>query len=76
MSDSLNPTDYSLLGSSVHRISQASLLEWVAIPFPGVLPDPGVEPISPTFQADSLPLSHWGNLHNVRILSPVLFRAK
>ena len=76
MSDSLNPTDYSLLGSSVHRISQASLLEWVAIPFSGDLPDPGMEPISPTFQVDSLPLSHWGNLHNVRIVSSVLFRAK
>ena len=28
-----NPMDYSLSGSSVHGIFQASLLEWVAIPF-------------------------------------------
>ena len=28
-----NPMDYSLLGSSVHGILQARILEWVAIPF-------------------------------------------
>ena len=28
-----NPMDYSLLGSSVHRILWARVLEWVAIPF-------------------------------------------
>ena len=28
-----NPVGYSPLGSSVHRILQASILEWVAIPF-------------------------------------------
>ena len=27
-------------------------------PSPGDLPDPGTEPESPAFQADSLPLSH------------------
>ena len=27
------PMDYSLLGSSVHGILQARILEWVAIPF-------------------------------------------
>ena len=27
------PMDYSLLGSSVHGISQARILEWVAISF-------------------------------------------
>ena len=30
-------------------------------PPPGDLPDPGIEPWSPTLQADSLPLSHQGN---------------
>ena len=29
----LTPMDYSLLGSSVHGILQARVLEWVAIPF-------------------------------------------
>ena len=32
-----NPMDYSPTGSSVHRISQVRMLEWVAIPFPGDL---------------------------------------
>ena len=31
-------------------------------PFPEVLPNPGIEPSSPTLQADSLPLSHDGSL--------------
>ena len=30
-------------------------LEWVAYPFPGDLPDPGIEPGSPTLQVYSLP---------------------
>ena len=30
-------------------------------PFPGDLPDPGIEPLSPALQADSLPLSHQGS---------------
>ena len=42
-----NPMDYSLPGSSDHGISQASILEGVAIPPPGDLPDPGVKPASP-----------------------------
>ena len=32
MSDSLQPMDYGLPGSSVHEILQARILEWVAIP--------------------------------------------
>ena len=47
--------DCSLPGSSVLGIFQARLLEWVAIPFPEDLPDPGIEPRSPALQADSLP---------------------
>ena len=34
MSDSLDPTDYSLPGSVVHGILQAQILEWAAISFP------------------------------------------
>ena len=33
MSNFCNPMDYSPPGSSVHRILQARILEWVAIPF-------------------------------------------
>ena len=50
-----DPVDRSLPGSSVHGILQAGILEWVAIPSPGDLPNPGIEPRSPGLQADSLP---------------------
>ena len=30
-------------------------------PFPGDLPDPGIQPASPALQADFLPLSHQGD---------------
>ena len=39
-----DPMDCSPPGSSVHRILQARILEWVAISFSGDLPDQGVEP--------------------------------
>ena len=41
-------------GSSVHGIPQARMLEWIAIPFSGDLPDPEIEPGSPALQTDSL----------------------
>ena len=47
-----NPMDCSPPSSSVQGILQARILEWVAIPFSRDLPDPGVEPRSPTLQAD------------------------
>ena len=37
----------------MHRILQARILEWVAIPLD--LPHPGIEPWCPALQADSLP---------------------
>ena len=49
MADSLWPR--SPPGSSVHEISQTRILEWVAIPSPGDLPDPGIELISPASPA-------------------------
>ena len=42
-------------GSSVHGISQAKILEWIAIPFSSDLPDPEIKPGSPALQVDSLP---------------------
>ena len=35
------------------------ILEWIAYPFSGDLPDPGIEPGSPVLQADSLPTELW-----------------
>ena len=39
----------------VHGILQARILEWVAIPSPGDLPNPGIKHGSPALYADSLP---------------------
>ena len=41
-------------GSSVQETCQSRILEWVAISFPGDIPDPGIKPGSPTLPADSL----------------------
>ena len=38
-----DPMDCSQPGPSVHGISQARRLEWVAISSPGDLPDPGIK---------------------------------
>ena len=38
--------DCSLPGSSVHGILQARILEWVAMPLPGDLPNPRIKPVS------------------------------
>ena len=40
-----DPMDYSLPGSSDYRISQARILEGVAITPPGDVPHPGIEPV-------------------------------
>ena len=46
-----NSMDSRLPGSSVRGISQARILEWVAISSSRDLPNPGIEPKSPTFLA-------------------------
>ena len=38
--------DCSPPGSSVHEILQARILEWIDIPLPRDLPDPGIESMS------------------------------
>ena len=37
----------------MHGIYQARVLEWLLFPSPGNLPNPGIEPGSPTLQADA-----------------------
>ena len=49
-----DPMDCSPPGSFLHGILQARVLEWGAISFSRDRPDPGIEPGSPTFQADAL----------------------
>ena len=50
VSDSRDPMDCSPPGSSVHGISQARVLEWIAVSFSRVSPGSAG---SPTLQADS-----------------------
>ena len=39
-----NSMDHSPPGFSVHGFLQTRILEWVAIPYPGNLPNPGIKP--------------------------------
>ena len=63
MSDSYDSMDCGPQGFSVHGISQARILEWVAICFSGGLPHPGTEPESLGLKADSLPTEPPGKLY-------------
>ena len=56
-------------GSSVHGILQARILERVAIPSPGDLSNPGIEPVCPALQADYLPFEPPGKPHKFLRLS-------
>ena len=47
---------------SDHGISQARILEWVAIFYSRRSSNPGIDPVSPAVQVDSLPLSQWEGL--------------
>ena len=56
--------DCSPLGSSVHGILQASILEWVTISFSSIFFDLGIKPGSPASHHEQIlhRLSHQGNL--------------
>ena len=50
-----DPMDCSLPGFCLSMgILQARILEWLLCPPPSDLPNPGIEPRSPSLQADSL----------------------
>ena len=51
----LCPTLWDPMDYRVHGVLQARILEWVAVPSPGDLPNPGIKPRSSTLQVDSLP---------------------
>ena len=57
-----DPMDYT-----AHGILQARILEWVAFPFSRDLPKPGIQPRSPTLQADSLPAEPQGKPKNTGV---------
>ena len=52
---------------AVHGVLQARILEWVSFPSPGDLPNPGIEPRSPTLQVDSLPAEPQGKSKNTGV---------
>ena len=56
-----DPRDCSPPGSSLRGLLQARILEWLAFPPPGSLPDPGIEPASAALAGRSLPLSRDGS---------------
>ena len=62
-----DPMDYI-----VHGILQARILEWVDFPFSRGSSQPGIEPRSPTLQADSLPTGPQGKPKNTRVGSKFL----
>ena len=64
-----NPMDYT-----VHGVLQARILEWVAIPFSRDLPNPRIEPRSPTLRVDSLPAEPPGKPKNTGVGSLSLFQ--
>ena len=57
-----DPIDYI-----VHGILQARILEWVAFPSAGVLPNPVIEPRSPALQVGSLPAEPQGKPKNTGV---------
>jgi len=64
--------DCSQLGSSVHGILQARILEWVEpFPSPGDLLNPGIEHRSPALQVDYLLSEPPGKL-NRSCLNPIV----
>ena len=50
-----DPVDGSPPGSFVHGFSRHEYWSGLSFPFPGDLPDSGIEPRSPALQADFLP---------------------
>ena len=52
---------------TIHEILLARILEWVAFPSPGDLPNPGTEPRSPALQADSFPAEPQGKPENTGV---------
>ena len=52
---------------TVQGILHARILEWVAFPSPGDIPNPGIEPRSPSLQADSFPAEPQGKSKNTGV---------
>ena len=63
-----NSMDCSLPGSSFHGILQASILEWIAIPFSkGIFPTQELNPALQHCRKILYPLSHQGSPRNRKV---------
>ena len=67
MLDSLRPHDVT-----VHGILQARILEWVVFPFSRDLPNPGIEPRSPTLQGGPVPAEPQGKPNTSKVMLKIL----
>ena len=65
-----DPTDCCPPGSSVHGILQQEWWSGLPLPSPGDLPNPGIEPRSPTLQAESLVSEPPGKPHVITLDPP------
>ena len=63
------PTLWDPMDCTVLGILQARILEWVAFPFSGDLPNPRIEPRFPALQADSLPAEPQGKLGSSKVVA-------
>ena len=62
ISNSCSLNDCRPPGSSLHEIVQVRLLEWVAIPSPGNLPNPGIEHVFPALAREFFTMVPPGSL--------------
>ena len=49
------------------KFSRQEYRSGLLFPTPGDLPDPGIKPVSPALQANSLPLNHWESLRDLKL---------
>ena len=68
------PMHCSPSGSSVHGILRQEYWSGLPSPPPGDLPNPGIEPRSPTLQADSLPSELPGQPHKYILVNRFFFK--
>ena len=74
------PTLCDSMDYTVHGILQATILEWIAFPSLGDLPNTGTEPRSTSLQKDSLPAEPQGKPKNTGVgglsLLPQIFQTQ
>ena len=59
--DCATPWTEAHLNPPTTEFSREEYWSGLLFPSPGDLPDPGIKPVSPDWQADYLPLCHVGN---------------